>query len=126
MPATYTLRTRVEIAASHIITGHPGKCGRLHGHNWVIEAEVVATQLGPLGIGLDFYDLKTALRAVTDPLDHRHLNDLPGFAGINPTAETLAAFVFRELAPKLPESGVRLAAVTIYETDRSSVRYTDN
>lgn len=126
MAATYTLRTRVEIAASHVIEGHPGKCGRLHGHNWVIEAEVAATELGPLGIGLDFYDLKSALKAVTDPLDHRHLNDLPGFTDINPTAETLAALVYRELRPRISAQGLRLTAVTIYETDRSSVRYVEN
>ncbi len=126
MPATYTLRTRVEIAASHIIEGHPGKCGRLHGHNWVVEAEVAASALDKLGLGIDFQDLKAALKTVTDPLDHYHLNDLPGFKGINPTAETLAAYVFRELKPKLSGPTMRLAAVTIYETDRSNVRYTES
>lgn len=126
MPGKYTLKIRTEIAASHIIEGHPGKCSRLHGHNWKIDVEVTTTRLDALGMGMDFSDLKAETKAVTEPLDHRHLNDLPGFAGINPTAENVAAYVYHEVGERLGKLGFQVARVTIWETDRASVTYSEN
>lgn len=73
------------IDASHVIPGHPGKCGRLHGHTYRIQAWMC----GPVdaagdGMLVDFYDVK----ALIDEWDHRHLNDVVAFV---PTAELLAA-----------------------------------
>ncbi|MDX1496384.1 MAG: 6-carboxytetrahydropterin synthase QueD [Salinisphaeraceae bacterium] len=123
MAAIYTLKVRTEIAASHIIEGHSGKCARLHGHNWKIDVEVQVKQLDPLGMGMDFADLKAETKAVTEPLDHRHLNDLPGFNGINPTAENVAAYVYREVSSRINTDDVKVSQVTIWETDRASVAY---
>lgn len=126
MAGFYTLKIRTEIAASHIIEGHPGKCSRLHGHNWKIDVEVTTGQLDELGMGMDFADLKAETKAVTEPLDHRHLNDLPGFDGINPTAENVAAYIYREVGTRLEKLGFQVARVTIWETDRASVTYNED
>lgn len=125
MDPVFTLKIRTEIAASHVIEGHSGKCARLHGHNWKIDVEVQTSQLDELGMGMDFTDLKAETKAVTEPLDHRHLNDLPGFEGINPTAEHVAAYVYREVAARINSQIVQVARVTIWETDRASVSYTE-
>ncbi|MGB1580621.1 MAG: 6-carboxytetrahydropterin synthase QueD [Nevskiales bacterium] len=126
MGATYTLKVRTEIAASHIIEGHTGKCARLHGHNWKIDVEVQVKHLDSLGMGMDFADLKAETQAVTEPLDHRHLNDLPGFEGINPTAENVAAYVYREVSSRINTDDIRVSQVTIWETDRASVAYSED
>lgn len=125
MSGAYTLKVLTEIAASHIIEGHSGKCARLHGHNWNIEVEVQCIQLDELGMGMDFADLKTETKAVTEPLDHRHLNDMPGFADCNPTAENVAAYVYREVGKRVNRDGLKVTAVTIWETSRASVRYSE-
>ena len=125
MAGIYTLKVLNEISSSHIIEGHSGKCARLHGHNWKIEVEVECTQLDPLGMGMDFADLKTEVKEVTEPLDHRHLNDLPGFTNCNPTAENVAAYVYREVGKRINREGANVSAVTIWETSKASVRYTE-
>ncbi len=125
MPGLYTLKVRTEIAASHIIEGHSGKCARLHGHNWKIDVEVQTRTLDALGMGMDFADLKAETTAVTEPLDHRHLNDLPGFEGINPTAEHVAAYVYREVSSRINSDTAMVSRVTIWETDRASVSYSE-
>ncbi len=125
MPGLYTLKVRTEIAASHIIEGHSGKCARLHGHNWKIDVEVQTRTLDALGMGMDFADLKAETTAVTEPLDHRHLNDLPGFEGINPTAENVAAYVYREVSSRINSDTAMVSRVTIWETDRASVSYSE-
>lgn len=126
MPATYTLKVVTEFAASHVLDGHPGKCARLHGHNWKVEVEVAATALNDIGMAIDFADLKTAVHEIADAMDHRHLNDLPAFDGVNPTAEHVARVVYQQLARRFDDPALQVVAVTIWETDRASVRYTED
>lgn len=118
----YFLEVTTDFAASHIIEGHAGKCARLHGHNWKVWVSVACPELDALGIGIDFAALKIILNQIVDPLDHRHLNDLPPFQTINPTAENLARFIFEAMAKALPQ-GAQMDEVKLSETDRCSVRY---
>jgi len=125
MAATYTLKVVTDFAASHILHGHTGKCRNLHGHNWGVEVEVKAHALNEIGMAIDFQDIKAAVKALVDQLDHRHLNDLPAFEGINPTAEHIARHMHGALSQQLNTEGVRVHAVTIWETPRCCVRYTE-
>ena len=126
MTGRYTLKVLVDFAASHSLRDYPGDCSRLHGHNWKVEVEVETRELDELGMGVDFKTIRRAAREVTDTLDHRHLNDLPPFQAVNPTAEHIAAHLFRELAARLNDERVRVSAVTVWETDRACVRYSED
>ena len=65
----YTLRVEGAFEAAHRVVGYPGKCDRLHGHNWVVEAAVCGTELDDLGMMIDFKTAKAALMAVVDEFD---------------------------------------------------------
>ena len=125
MLGRYTLKVVTDFAAAHWLRDYPGNCSRLHGHNWKVEVEVEARTLDEVGMGLDFKLIKREARAVTDELDHRCLNDIPPFDEINPTAENIAAHLYRALAQRLNDGRVRLAAITLWETERACVRYTE-
>ncbi|HKJ22979.1 MAG TPA: 6-carboxytetrahydropterin synthase QueD [Gammaproteobacteria bacterium] len=125
MPARYTLRVVSDFAAAHQLRGYPGDCSRLHGHNWRLEVEVIATALDEVGMGLDFKTIKQAARRVTDGLDHQHLNELEPFREANPTAENIACHIYRALCQDLNGPRARVSAVTLWETDRACVRYTE-
>lgn len=119
----HILEVTMDFAASHIIEGHPGKCARLHGHNWTVAAQVECTTLNDIGIGMDFADLKAMMNTVImDTLDHRHLNDISPFDQINPTAENVSKYIFEELTKHLPNH-VRLNQVSLNETDRCRTVY---
>ena len=49
------------------------------------------------GFLVDFATLKTLCEGVLAELDHQYLNDLPAFAGRNPTAEALAHYLFTQM-----------------------------
>ena len=121
----YTLTITTEFAASHIIPGHPGKCARLHGHNWKVEVDVNAHQLDHLGMGIDFQDIKSAAKQLMEGLDHYHLNDLDAFNTLSPTAENIAAWLFACLSEALNRPHIYVSAVTLWETDRCRVRYSE-
>ena len=122
MADQYFISVELDFAASHIIHGHPGKCANLHGHNWKVEVTAVATEVNDIGIGIDFCDLKGALKQIIERLDHQHLNDVKPFDQMNPTAENLAKYIYQEMLVLLP-SNVSLEHTTLWETDRSRVRY---
>jgi 6-pyruvoyltetrahydropterin/6-carboxytetrahydropterin synthase len=97
----------------------------MHGHNWKVELEAVATKLDEIGMGIDFKKMKAAANEVGGRLDHHYLNDLEPFTAINPTAENIAAYMFRETAAILNNDTIRVKAVTLWETDRACVRYSE-
>ena len=123
----YTLRVEGAFEAAHRVVDYPGKCDRLHGHNWVVEAAFRGTQLDELGMLIDFKIAKKALAAVLDDYYHYYLNDIPPFSeGLNPTAENLARIIYERLAAReeLAGTGAELAALTVWESPKSSVTYT--
>jgi 6-pyruvoyltetrahydropterin/6-carboxytetrahydropterin synthase len=128
------LTTSYVFDAAHRIAGHPGKCAWLHGHTYHLEVTVSSPTLNPLGMVMDFDDLRDAVRkAVLDLWDHATLlaaDDplgpaisavqreapnrvvlLPG----HPTAEVLTREAWTRLESQLPV-GIALERVAIRET----------
>ncbi len=125
MLACYTLKVTTDFAAAHLLRDYPGSCSRLHGHNWKVETEIEAKKLDDVGMALDFKVIRQATRAITEPLDHQYLNEIEPFDHINPTAENIAAYIFQGLAQCLNDERIRVKAVTLWETERACVRYTE-
>ena len=120
----FEITVKSEFEAAHFIKDYPGKCARLHGHNWIVEAIVQGDKLNELGILIDFKILKNELNKVLDKLDHQYLNELEIFADKNPTAENLAVEIFNELeTSEIFNGAAKLKAVKIYETPKSCVMY---
>ncbi|RMG58556.1 MAG: 6-carboxytetrahydropterin synthase QueD [Gammaproteobacteria bacterium] len=126
MAATYTLKVVSDFASAHTLRGYPGQCSRMHGHNWKVEAEVEAETLDETGMAIDFKEIRRHVREITDRLDHYYLNEIPPFDEINPTAENIAAYLYRELARAIERPGLRVAGITLWETERACVRYSEN
>lgn len=123
MAATYTLKILTDFASAHTLRDYPGACSRMHGHNWKVEAEVIATELNEIGMAIDFKAIKTAAREIAGRLDHYYLNDIPPFDKINPTAENIASWFFDELGKQINSDTVTVSALTLWETDRACVTY---
>lgn len=126
MAGQYVLKVVLDFAAAHSLRNYGGACSRLHGHNWKVEVEVTASALDEAGMGVDFKVIRAAARQVSEQLDHRYLNELESFQEINPTAENIATFFFKEIGAFLNNDRVQVSAVTIWETERACVRYTES
>lgn len=123
MSVTYTLKIVTDFAAAHTLRGYPGACSRMHGHNWKVEVEVLATSLDEVGMGIDFKAIKQTTHQVTDELDHHYLNEIVPFDEINPTAENIAAYIYKGIGELLNDDRVQVKSVTLWETERACVRY---
>ena len=120
----FEIEVSAAFEAAHFIEGYAGKCARLHGHNWTVEAIVRGEELDELGMLVDFKILKAELKKILDDFDHRFLNELETFAQENPTAENLARKIYRQLASSEIFSGsTKLHAVKVHESPNSCVTY---
>lgn len=102
-----------------------GKCNNPngHGHNFVVEV-TVAGEIDPrTGMVFNLRDLKKVMAEVIEEgLDHKNLNlDVPAFKGVIPTAENIAAVLWRLLRERLPQGA--LHEVRLIETENNSVSY---
>jgi 6-pyruvoyltetrahydropterin/6-carboxytetrahydropterin synthase len=96
--------------------GH--KCGRLHGHSFLVEIHVSGPVDEHAGWVMDFGDIKEAFKPLEKRLDHNFLNEIEGLE--NPTSEVLARWIWRELKPRLDI----LSKIVVQETCTAGCIYT--
>ena len=88
-----------EIACSHTLNWHPGKCANPHGHNYRIIIYLQG-ELTENGVIEDFGDIKKLFKEKVDAkYDHANLNNLI----FNPTAENLAIKFLKILSSEHPK-----------------------
>jgi 6-pyruvoyltetrahydropterin/6-carboxytetrahydropterin synthase len=109
-------------SSAHSLRGYEGNCERVHGHNWKVEVVVSCLGLDDRGLGIDFRDLKTALKDVLEGLDHKNLNDVEPFDKVNPSSENLASYIFVGIKKRVP-TNISLKRVTVWESESASASY---
>jgi 6-pyruvoyltetrahydropterin/6-carboxytetrahydropterin synthase len=96
-----------------------------HGHNYIVEVTLAGDPDPVTGMVYDLKRLKETIhRCVVEPMDHKFLNrEVPPFDTVVPTAENIAAEIWRRLAPKFETGVARLHAVRLWETEDLYVDY---
>ncbi len=102
-----------------------GKCNNpsYHGHNYDLIVQVIGEIDPQTGYVMDMKVLKDLIQQeVLDRFDHKNLNiDTQEFKQLNPTAENIAAVIWRILRGHLNEN-LELK-IRLYETERNFVEY---
>ncbi len=123
----FELKVKTRFAGAHQLTMVGQKCENLHGHNWHVEVCVKGEALNPAGVLADFGDIKKAVRAVVDgELDHKYLNELPVFDGVQPTSERIAVYIAEKvqaLLGKELKEDVQVSRVMAWESDDACAIY---
>ena len=121
----FKLIVKKEFSSAHILHGHPGNCKRMHGHNWLVEAEVQGDNTNEIGMVIDFKDIKNNLKEIISNLDHQFLNDLEPFINENPTAENISKYIYKELSKNINTDSIKVSEIKLWETNKSAVIYTE-
>ncbi len=87
-------------AAHYLGQGAPEN-SRLHGHSFYVEVTLRGEPDAKTGFLRDLGEVKTALEAIRETLDHRLLNEVDGLG--NPTLENLARYIYGLAKTSLPE-----------------------
>lgn len=136
----YGLKTESSFDAAHFLTEYHGKCENLHGHRWRVVAYLEQPDLQTEGtmkdMVIDFGVFKTAVRALTEELDHSFVVEEGSLAPetfaclrdegfelsvlpFRTTAENLARYFF----DRLEAQGFPVSQVDVYETPNNCAVY---
>ena len=120
LPMPFQIRTTRAFSAAHALNLYDGSLEPIHGHNWKVEVTVESKELDCIGVVMDFHELERLLDAIIHPMHNRHLNQVPPFVTLNPSAENVALHIGRSL--QLPAL-VQLMSVQVWETAENSAVY---
>ena len=100
-PAMLELTQEFVFDAAHRLEQGAAENIRLHGHSFYVEVTLRGEADTKHGWLRDLGEVKRALDAIRDQLDHHLLNDVVGM-GV-PTLENIARFIFERAKQSLPE-----------------------
>jgi len=115
----YKIKVESSFSSAHNLRGYKGKCEELHGHNWKVDVCVASGKLDKAGMVMDFTCLKSKLGKILEVMDHKYLNELPYFKKVNPTSENIAKYIYG----RLKVTGIKPAAVTVWESEKARATY---
>lgn len=118
----YKISVTTKFAAAHRLREYEGACENLHGHNWVVKAQIGTQALDRIGIAYDFKKLKHDLNDIIEQLDHQFLNEIPPFDRVNPTSENVAKYIFQSLAANLADN-LKVVSIEVGESDNYTATY---
>lgn len=119
----YEVEIISSFSAAHLLRQYKGKCEHLHGHNYRVHVTARASAPESDGMVIDFGHLKKITNEILELLDHHFLNEIKPFDEIEPSAENIAAFIFREVELGMKDRGPLLHSVGVWESDTSVARY---
>jgi 6-pyruvoyltetrahydropterin/6-carboxytetrahydropterin synthase len=130
----FRVTKEIHFCYGHRLLNYAGKCRHLHGHNGKAVITLETAALDPLGMVVDFSEIKRVLgKWIDDSLDHRmllHRDDpiIPELRrhgelfvelDVNPTAENIAKMIFDYAV----NHGLPVIEVTLWETENSFATY---
>jgi len=94
-----------------------------HGHNYTLEVWVSGEVDPETGYLIDLKILKTIIqKEIIDRFDHRNLNlDCPEFEHLNPTAENIAAVIYKLMRQAMDKKYE--LSITLWETENNIVYF---
>ena len=125
----YEVSVEDSFAAGHSLREYRGKCENVHGHNYKVRVTLAGNQLDKAGLLLDFREVKEAMNAVIDRLDHQYLNDVEPFTTLNPSAENMAKYFYDEISVILKQKTdgrVQVKRIKLWETDTTTATYSES
>jgi 6-pyruvoyltetrahydropterin/6-carboxytetrahydropterin synthase len=121
----YIISVSSHYDSAHFLRDYNGKCERLHGHRYEVQAALAFEELGAGGMAYDFSDAKAVLRGITEELDHHNLNELPAFSGVETSAENQARYIYETLKSRLGPVAANLLYVRVWETPNQWAQYSE-
>jgi 6-pyruvoyltetrahydropterin/6-carboxytetrahydropterin synthase len=130
----YRVTREIRFCYGHRLLNYDGKCRHLHGHNGRAVITLQAKELDPLGMVMDFTQIKHVVTGwIEQTLDHkmllhrddpvlpflRQLGEPVYVMEVNPTAENIARLIYDFAVSQ----GFPVVEVQLWETDHCYATY---
>lgn len=120
----YSVTVVGDFVARHVLTvPNAGPEGIPHSHHFEIELAFRGPELNQYGYLVDIDDVRQAFDVIEDRYGDELLNDLPEFAGNNPSVERFARVIWERVTDLVTDDPVAALAVTVWEDDQAAAAY---
>lgn len=120
----YTLAVRRDFIARHFLIGGDWGAENLpNSHHYLLELQLSSEHLDSHGYLCDIVEVEKHLEEVVARYRDRMLNDLPEFAGINPSLEHFARLLAEQLDRRLSTADLTLLTVRLWENENAWASY---
>ena len=120
----YTLAVKRDFVAQHyLIGGDWGAENQRHSHHYQVEVILEGDSLDRHGYLVDIVAVERNLEELAASYRDRTLNDLPEFAGLNPSIEHFTRILCNALASRLQTETLTAISVKIWENEIAWASY---
>lgn len=120
----YMVAVRRDFVAQHYLTGGDwGAENQKHSHHYVIELELAGRTLDQHGYLVDIVDIERNVEQQVAYYRDQTLNDLPAFAGRNPSIEHFARILCEALSGSIAADNITRCTVRLWENQIAWAAY---
>lgn len=120
----YTLAVRRDFIARHyLIGGDWGPENQPNSHHYLLELQLAGDDLNEHGYLVDIVEVEKHLDEITTYFSEKMLNDLPEFAGLNPSIEHFARILGCLFDGRIRSANICKIEVVLWENEKAWVSY---
>ncbi len=121
----YTLALKRDFIARHfLIGGDWGAENYPNSHHYVLELQLSGNELDQHGYLVDLVEVENKLNETIARYREQMLNDLPEFAGLNPSIENFVRILAWRLSESIAAPNVSTLTVRLWENESAWASYT--
>ena len=109
--------TRDFVAQHYLVGGDWGAENVRHSHHYRLELQLEGAELDRHGYLVDIVDIENNLDALVAGYRDQTLNDLPEFAGLNPSIEHFSRICCAKLSARIQASNLAAVTVKLWENE---------
>ena len=120
----YKVAVKRDFVAQHfLIGGDWGAENEWHSHHYLVEVQLEGAELDQHGYLVDIVDIEANLEALVAYYWDKTLNDLPEFAGLNPSIEHFARIFCQTMAARIQAPNLSAVTVHMWENEIAWASY---
>jgi 6-pyruvoyltetrahydropterin/6-carboxytetrahydropterin synthase len=120
----YTISVQKDFIAQHYLIGGDWGLENLeHSHHYRLELQLAGETLDKHGYLVDIVEIESALEALVAHYRDHTLNELPEFAGLNPSLEHFSRILCQALAAHLQATNIASVTVQLWENEVAWASY---
>jgi 6-pyruvoyltetrahydropterin/6-carboxytetrahydropterin synthase len=120
----YTVAVKRDFVAQHyLIGGDWGAENQWHSHHYAVEVRLEGAALDRHGYLVDIVDIEHHLEALVAAYRDKTLNELPAFAGLNPSIEHFSRIFCEALAGRINAPNISAVTLVMWENEIAWASY---
>ncbi len=120
----YTVAVKRDFVAQHFLVGGDwGAENVKHSHHYAVEVQLEGDSLDQHGYLVDLVDIEKHLNDLVAHYRDKTLNDLPEFAGLNPSIEHFSRILCETLVRRIKASTLKAVTLKLWENEIAWASY---